>query len=84
MVKEFHAHGRVGEVQDRLCLGYICEVFVRKTLLQFQLKIQLKDLRLKKMQYDFLRLSEKFGKTVTVGDALAYLSNGEYVWKDMT
>lgn len=62
------------------------ETFVRPSYGKFFANFNyraLQELRLKKLQYDFLGLSDKFRKTVTVGNALAYLSNEEYVWNDI-
>ena len=41
------------------------------------------ELKLKKMQYDFQGLEEKFKDITTVGNAVAHLANGEYVWSDI-
>ena len=41
------------------------------------------ELKLKKMQYDFQGLDEKFKDIVTVGNAVAHLADGEYVWSDI-
>ena len=41
------------------------------------------ELKIKKMQYDFQGLSSKFEKIVTVNNAIATISDGEFIWKDI-
>ena len=41
------------------------------------------ELKLKKMQYDFQGMEEKFKVIVTCGNAVAHLAGGEFVWHDL-
>ena len=41
------------------------------------------EIQIKKLQFDFRNLSHKFEKIVTINNAIATLTNGEYIWKDI-
>ena len=41
------------------------------------------ELKMKKLLHDHLNLSEKFEKIVTINNAIANVSDGEFVWLDI-
>ena len=41
------------------------------------------ELKTKKLLYDIQGLANKFEKLVTIGDAIATVVNGEFIWKDI-
>ena len=41
------------------------------------------ELKTKKLLYDIQGLATKFEKIVTIGDAVATVVNGEFIWKDL-
>ena len=55
---------------------------VQNFFLKFNHNTQ-EELKAKKLQYDFQDLSKKIEKIVTVNNAIAIISDGDYIWKDI-
>ena len=55
---------------------------VQKFFLKVNHKTQ-EELKIKKSQFEFRGLSHKFEKIATINNAVAAISNGEYLWKDI-
>ena len=55
---------------------------VEKFFKKFNFKAH-EELRIKKLQYDYRNLPEKFKKIVTINNAIANVNDGEFTWLDI-
>ena len=55
---------------------------MEKFFRMFNFKAQ-EELKIKKLQYDYRNLSEKFKNIVTINNAIATVNDGEFTWLDI-